>query len=274
MTPEELVELYRTVGYDFICFTDHGVLTETRGLSKPGFLVIPGEEVSVGISENGRFTHIIGVNLAETLSIKDFDRTVDPQEAIDTINRYGGFAVVAHPYWSDLILEDLRELQGHLGLEVYNATCELTIGRGYSSVHWDGLLSRGIRLKGFAVDDTHGFQRPFLPLDLGRAWINVKAEKLTAESVVEAIKKGLFYSSNGPVIRGVDLSGGEVWVSSSPAKSIAFIADMIHGVMNTVEEGTIDEAYYTIKGEENYVRIEVTDWEGRKAWSNPIYIER
>jgi hypothetical protein len=44
--------------------------------------------------------------------------------------------------------------------------------------------------------------------------------------------------------------------------------------MHTAEECSIEDVSYEFKGQEIYVRVEVTDKLGRKAWSNPIYVER
>ena len=49
--------------------------------------------------------------------------------------------------------EDLLGLNGYLGIEVYNATCDVTVAKGYSSVYWDILLHNGRFTYGFAVDD-------------------------------------------------------------------------------------------------------------------------
>jgi hypothetical protein len=272
MTAGQLASHYYGAGYDFLSITDHGVLTDTQGLSEPGFLMIPGEEISVGSSWNGRLIHIVGVNIAERLPFKDFDASTNPQEAIDAIVGAGGTAVIAHPHWSDLTHRDLRGLRGHIGLEVYNSTCDLTIGRGYSSAQLDALLAQGHRLYSFAVDDTHGLERPYLPFDICRAWIIVRAEGLTAECIMGGITEGYFFSSNGPSINDVSIDGSEIHVSSSPARSIAFISDGARGANNTVDEGVIEEASYIVEGYETYIRIEVTDWIGRKAWLNPVYV--
>ena len=147
------------------------------------------------------------------------------------------------------------------------------IGRGYSNVHWGDLLSRNHKTLGFAVDDAHCFTRPFLPLDLTRACIQVKSTELTAESLLENIKLGLFYSSTGPIIYGIVIDDNEIRVSSSPARSISFISDKTYGRNDSVEKGIIEESTYIVQGEESYVRVEITDWNGGKAWSNPIYVE-
>ena len=132
----------------------------------------------------------------------------------------------------------------------------------------------GKRPWGFAVDDTHGRTRQFQPKDYCKAWISVKAPALTAEDIMKSIKNGLFYSSTGPSIKDIGVEGDEIIVKSSPARSIAFIANTASGMMHTAEEGSIEDAKYALKGQEIYVRVEITDKLGRKAWSNPIYIER
>ncbi len=91
---------------------------------------------------------------------------------------------------------------------------------------------------------------------------------------MKSIKDGLFYSSTGPLIKDIGVEGDEIFVKSSPARSIAFISNTALGVMHTAELGSIEDASYELKGQEIYVRVEVTDKLGRKAWSNPIYVER
>ncbi|MFB0557997.1 MAG: CehA/McbA family metallohydrolase [Candidatus Bathyarchaeia archaeon] len=270
---EQLVKEYQEAGYDFLSITDHGKLTKIQGLSTPRFLLIPGEEISAGASEEGRFYHIVGVDIGGKIPVKDFDRDEDPQRVIELIRGLGGLALIAHPYWSSLNYSDLARLEGYIGVEVYNTNCELTIGRGRSTVHWDNLLSMGHRCLGFAVDDAHGRERPYLPSDICGAWINVRADRLTPESIWGAICRGLFYSSNGPEIYAIEIEGDEIRVASSPARSIGFISNAALGEKNTAEEGVIEEAVYRLMGGERYVRVEVIDQKGRTAWSNPIFIE-
>ena len=273
MTPEQVVLRYRDAGYDFLSITDHGVLTDTRELTRPDLLMIPGEEICMGSSERGRFNHIVGLNIDGEIPVKDFQRWLSPQRVIDLIGELGGVAILAHPYWSELNINDMTKFEGHIGVEVYNATCEFTIGRGNSNVHWDDLLAMGHHLMGFAVDDAHCLVKPLLPLDLSEAWIIAKAHDLTLESIMDSIRNGHFYSSNGPEILGIEVSRREIRVTSSPIRSIAFVSNGGHGENNTVNEGYLEEAAYTIKGTEVYIRIEITDWIGRKAWANPIYVE-
>ncbi|MCW3991652.1 MAG: CehA/McbA family metallohydrolase [Candidatus Bathyarchaeota archaeon] len=273
LTVKQLVSLYRRCGYDFLSITDHGKLTETGGLSTPEFLLIPGEEVIVGTSEAGTLLHIVAINIEMELPVGEADSDESPQRAIDLVREQGGEAVVAHPYWSGLTFNDLIGLEDYLGLEVYNTNCDLTINRGLSNVHWDNLLASGRRLLGFAFDDAHSENRANLPMDSCGGWISVKAESLTIDSLMASIRRGLFYSSIGPEIRDIHVEEGCISASTSPVKTISFVSNSGLGERHTAESGYLTVAAYTLRGTENYVRVETSDEHGRAAWSNPIYIE-
>ena len=109
-SPADIVGFYRESGYDFLAITDHGVLTDTSSFTSPRFLTIPGEEICVGQSVNRRFTHLVALNITEELPISDFNCEFSPPKAIDLIAELGGSAIVAHPYWSDLNVNDLAVL--------------------------------------------------------------------------------------------------------------------------------------------------------------------
>jgi hypothetical protein len=273
LSVEQQVTRYQEAGYDFLSITDHGKLTDTKKFSTPSFLLIPGEEICVGSSEAGNFIHIVGINVRGEIPVDDFDREGDPQKVIDLIRELGGVAWIAHPYWSGLNLNDVEGLTGHLGVEVYNTTCDLHINRGFSNVHWDNLLVSGKRVFGFAVDDAHNEERKHLPSDSCWAWINVKAESLTVDDIMKSVRKGLFYSSTGPEIKNLEIGEGEISVSTSPVKTISFVSNAGLGEKNTAEIGNLKKAVYHLRGGESYVRIEASDRSGRTAWSNPIFIE-
>ena len=272
LTVEEVIEAYRGRGYRFLSITDHGMLTYPDERPRD-ILLIPGEEISVGTSSAGTRFHILTINVEEELPVEEGDPDESPQRVIDLTLRYGGLPIVAHPYWSGFNLQDLMSLKNYIGIEIYNTTCELNRQRGLSTVHWDGLLSNGWRLYGFAGDDAHMERRPGLPPDIGGAWIMVKAEEPTVEAVVDAISRGLFYSSNGPEIRGLDIGEGVIHVETSPVRWISFVSNPTLGLRYTAERGEITEAEFRVTGDETYIRIEVSDIYGRKAWTNPIYVE-
>jgi len=269
LSPEDMARQYREHGYDFLCITDHGKVTDVENLSDPSFLVMNGEEITPGRTGLGEPYHLVAVNLRETIP----EILGDAQEAIDLIRSKGAEAVLCHPYWSALTLSDMLPLERYLGIEVFNTTCFLSIAKGHSTVHWDELLAAGKRVWGFAVDDAHWHFNEHRPNDACGAWIMVKAPSLCIEEVLRSIKDGLFYSSNGPSIEGITVDDGRIRVRTSPAKIINFIADSSKGESFTAQGGRIlREAEYTLRGTEKYIRVECLDAEARTAWSNPIFI--
>ena len=107
------------------------------------------------------------------------------------ITEHGGVAYLAHPAWTGAIPGSLELPDTVAGIEVYNAGCELEIGRGVSTVHWDVLLDAGRPCFALATDDSHhpGF-------DSDHAWTWVRCEP-TRDGVLEALRTGCFYCVDG-----------------------------------------------------------------------------
>jgi predicted metal-dependent phosphoesterase TrpH len=267
LTPWQLSYLYKSNGYDFISITDHDFsertkLIEIEDLSEhfDNFLLIPGEEIC-------NVLDLVAINLKEQINPKAFS---NPQRVIDEILKQKGEVIIAHPYWESLTLETLLSLKGYLGIEIYNTTVDLSVAKGYSTVHWDNLLVEGRHTFGFAVDDSHGGLALNKPIDTCKAWINVKAESLEIEVIMESLRKGLFYSSTGPEIYDLELKGKSITVKTSSASSIRFIGKNGWGKCFYPKNKDLKQATYQITGHETYIRIEVKDELGRTAWINPI----
>jgi len=262
LTLQGVTDFYRSRGYHFLCLTDHEKMSDPSGLSTDDFLVFTGVETGCPSSRH----HIVGVGIDE---VGPFPRQETAQEAVDKIRSMGGIVFVAHPYWSSLFDEDILSLRGINGIELYNTGCEVEIGRGFSTVHWDNILSRGMRLNGIAVDDAHRYTD-----DAPGGWIWVKAESLTVEAIKESISKGLFYASTGPEIRSVVVEEDLIRVESSPVETITFHSRGPSGnSVHRVGESMLTHAEHRFKPEHAYVRIEAVDGGGRKAWTNPIYTD-
>ncbi|MEM2925868.1 MAG: CehA/McbA family metallohydrolase [Candidatus Bathyarchaeia archaeon] len=273
LSPEQIIYLYQKNGYSFLSITDHGKLTRRKGDQQPieGFLLIPGEEIAVGKTDLGTNYHFVILGISDALSMSG----ENPQRVINIARSQGAEVILCHPYWSSLCSSDLLSLEGYIGIEIYNTTCFLSIGRGHSLIHWDDLLARGRRVFGFAVDDAHWHFSKNRPVDTCGGWIMVRASELTEEAILKAIREGLFYSSNGPEIKDLRLDGDKISIRTSPVEAICFITDSADSGQRfaEVEGGTLTEAEYRLRGSEKYVRIECTDPRSRSAWSNPIFFE-
>ncbi len=267
-SPDKVVAEYKSNGYDFLFITDHWKVTDVSGFSGGGFLTLNGSELNAGKTELGQSYHLLALNLKEPVSRDDAPTA---QATIDLVRSKGGEVVVAHPYWSGLSMNDIIRLEGYIGIEVFNTTCFNSIAKGHSAVHWDDLLARGKQLWGFAVDDTHQHFNDHRVIDICSAWIMAKLPELTETAVMDAIKSGRFYASNGPSIQNISVGDGKISVSTSEVEVINFIADASRGESFTaMGDGLLTGAEYKLRGSEKYVRVECFDEDGNTAWSNPV----
>ncbi len=267
LSPEETANWYKKRGYDFLAITDHWKISQIEESSSK-FLFIKGVEIGVQKAELGQSYHLVCLDISD---VSGLEEEVPVQEAIDIVKRKGGDVILGHPSWSFLTINDLIPLKGILGMEVFNSTCDLGIGKGLSSVHWDDILIRGKRVLGFATDDAHHFTAE--PFDAGKGWIMVKAEILTKENILQAIREGSFYSSSGPVIKDITLKGNKIKVSSSSVKRINFICNDAKGKVFRAEEGKfLNGAEFSFQNGVDYIRVECIDEKGKVAWSNPFFL--
>jgi len=265
VTPEQAMEFFRSQGFDFLGITDHGKVTPVPEWPYPDLLTIPGLETDGGRNRVGNSYHIVALGTHQPLPTSG----MTAQQVLDAYREAGGLAFVAHPYWSDMAPDDLLPLTGHTGLEVYNTGCDLEVGKGISSVHWDQLLIRGARWNALAVDDCHWNPGCF---DAGQGWVMVRSPQLTRPAILAALAQGLSYSSRGPAIEDLRLQEGRLAVVTSPVRRITFMCEGAAGEVFEAPPGsTITRAEWEIRPR-RYVRVECEDERGRQAWSNPIYL--
>jgi predicted metal-dependent phosphoesterase TrpH len=280
-TPEEVIRRYRKAGYHFLALSDHNKVTRVSRRASDGLLLLLATELDGDRADLGDTYHVLGfglTNAADPPGRRPSKAGPAPRhpkvpQAIAWIKAHGGEAVIAHPYWSSLVVADLLRYDGYLGVEVFNTGCHYEIGKGYSSVHWDDVLARRRRLWAIAVDDSHHRASPSHPLDTARAWVMVKARALTRAAVMKSLRAGLFYSSWGPTIRDISVKDGVVTARTSPVTEINFVArGSSGGSAFAVKSPTITRASYRLAGGEGYLRVECRDAEGRWAWANPMFL--
>jgi len=267
----QVARAYRREGYDFLTLTDHGRSQESvAGLGDERFLVINGIELHPPAP--GRRPdeplHFVGIGV-EHSPAREWVKKATASSVIRWIERQGGVAVYAHPYWCGHDLGLMREAKRAFGVEVCNTVCEMMDGLGDSSVHFDQALSAGIRWRAFAVDDTHRLAR-----DAFGGWIMVKARKLTRRAILGAIRKGHFYATQGPAIRSLRVRDGMVHLTCSPVRKIVWHAEGPLGRAIVLKRGERSRARFPLQrldGRSKYLRLEIVDACGRKAWCNPIW---
>lgn len=282
-TPEEVKEVYKNNGYHFIAFTEHEHYTYNKEFDEENFIIIPGTELACDKIDPLRIYHILGIGqyaAGNKASEKNgfYHHQLFPKEPwkdistvqsmINKINEGGNLAVFNHPNWSRMELSDFINLEGFFAMEIYNYGCDVENHTGLSIDYWDSLLRRGKRVWGIATDDAH-----FRIKDYCGGWVKVNAKELTIKAITEALKKGNFYSSNGPEIYEFKVEDGMVSVNCSDVREIHFVTYETHGYSMIAKEGeSLVHGEFNLSGEEKYVRIEVIDHRGKTAWSNPVFL--
>jgi hypothetical protein len=293
LSPFMLRRYFALGRYDVLAVTDHDRFTAPLAEPDPrggNVLVLPGAELSLRAPVSGGPLHVVAIGIR---GMPDVSTSSSFGEALDAITAAGGLAVLAHPWWSGLLpnelpAEDLRRLTA---LEVFNSGCEVEQGRGDSALYWDALLANDVRVNAVANDDHH------LPgFDTFRSWTMVRAEERTVDGVLTALREGAFYSTCGPEIRDMRVDESGLTVETSPAHAIAVVAQPPFGARVAAgahalslwgetplspagwREGVIDgdlltSAHFPRVRGASYVRVTVTDALGRQAWSNPIWFD-
>ena len=271
-TPQEVARAYRKKGYDFLVLTDHGKCHQTVAhLQRDGFLVINGMEFHpANAAPVGFRHHLVGIGVEKGPGEKFFENR-SAASAIRWVKRNGGLVFYAHPYWTGHDIFNMKEGRSAIGMEVFNSTCEVNRGLGDASVHLDQALSHGLRWSVIAVDDSH-----LLTRDAFGGWIMLKARKLTCAAVMSALATGHFYASCGPQIESLTLKRGIVRISCSPVAQIVWHCEGPGGRRAAPKQGksllTTDEFdLKRVRLKTRYLRVEIMDSRGRKAWSNPIF---
>lgn len=293
----ELTRDYEEGGYDFLVLTDHDVVADVSQSRATNLLVIPGAEIAVCC--DGTF----GMEVC-SLGIDDVRRSyVHPQQVIDDVLEQGGIPVISHPHMSGVYSGKMMELDGIAGIEVYNAYCQGSGRRGLAQTHWDDLLSVGQRVWGLACDDRHSGDLPGAgedkrDFDRFKAWVVVRATACNRPAILDAMKKGMFYSTTGPAIEDIAIVDGEIRVTTSPVRSITFASlpwlgarqvappgELLQGATVSLErvatparaEGLVaglreQGSIGTAMPAGRYFRVEIWDGEEGYAWSNPVFL--
>lgn len=264
LSPQKAAELYRKAGYDFIALTDHWVQSKTEDYD--GMLMLPGCEFDTGDMLTSPVYHIVGAGMGAEVKLKR-DHTRSPQAIIDAVNAAGGAAILAHPAWSVTIPELCMGLEGLSGTEIYNSVSGLPWNaRPDSSVYIDIWAAQGKLFRCTAADDSHGYNG-----EQTMSFIMLKAEELTREGIVAALKKGDFYASQGPLFESVTLEGGDVKVKCSKVETVVFYSNTVW-CEDRVITGGVTGAEYHVKPTDRYLRVELIDSEGRRAWCSPFAV--
>ena len=273
-SPEEAIAIYKAAGYDAVAITDHWRHGEECEID--GMKVFSGCEYNFGGNEasSDDVYHILAL-LCESDPM--VEKTDSPTVCVEKIHRAGGIAVLAHPAWSmnqpDRV-EAIEKAAGFDATEIFNTVSgEKHSNRPYSGLFVDQMANRGILYPLFAADDVHYYEA-----DGTSSAIIVSLPELTREALIDAIKRRDFYAVSGgkdaPTIDLTDL-GETIQIKCSPVSCInVFSSSAWAPDRHVVGEGLTELEYRCVlptrKKQDRWIRVEVTDAAGRRAYSNLI----
>ena len=262
MAPDDVLELYKSKGYDFIALTDHFCYNPSAFTDN--MLIISGVEYDTRGSGSDNVYHIVGLGMKKDPGLQP--KKCEPDILIDTIHNEGGLAVLAHPAWS---MNKPNEAQVKCKnadmIEIYN-----TVSGAPFSINPDsGYFCDICALDGFikpitAVDDSH-----FYKGDQCVSYIMVRAGELSEKAILESIVRGDFYATQGPELH-YEVTGDTITVNCSPVDMIVFKSNENYVGDRYVIGENVTSAVYKMKPGEKWIRIELTDNTGKRAWSNYI----
>ena len=278
LPPDKLVRHYEWAGFDVLAITDHWVRTVEPSTER--LLVVPSTELNAQAGGPEHDAHVLALGV-EADPEPPAQAFASLPETVAWIHEHGGVAYLAHTYWSGLRTDQFEDCDGLVGIEVWNAGCELEVGRGSGALHWDEALERGRLLYAIAADDSHhpGY-------DSALAWVWARCAERSQAAVLDALRAGRFYSSTGPVIHELELDDGGVTVRCSPAASVTLFSGRRRGaranagrlgyphrarILATNDDGAITAVRLERPRGTPYGRLEVAGANGGTAWTNPLW---
>jgi histidinol phosphatase-like PHP family hydrolase len=273
-SPEQVLAEYRAAGYDFLVLTDHfeaewgWAITDTTAARDAEFTTLLGAELSSAHWDDEDVFWVNAIGLPA-----DFAPPGDDEPHAEAIRRAaeaGAYNVLLHPGLTNLLDFDRLPVEQLHAVETYNQNAAVAWpDQGEARYAVDALLARGHALHVTVGDDAHWHHR----WDRFAAWVDVRAGSLDPDALLDALKRGAYYSSQGPRIDDVSVHDDRVHVTCSAARSIALTG--IHGwrsdvkVDERLEQATLDLG----RLRSPYWRLTVTDADGKRAWTNPVWLD-
>ena len=263
LTPEETVQRYRDRGFRCLGITDHRQVTPMESFSEDGF-------IGIDSTENGGDPDVIGVGVHSAVS-----KDVPFPERVRALAQQGGFTIAAHPTYCAVTPDVFVHCPDLMAMEIYNAYCDEAYTNGIATELWDMVLGQGKRIWGIAGDDAHLKPKKRYYSDAGKAWVEVWAATLSREAILHALKQGAFYSTQGPRFENIAVEGSPIRVACSPVSQVRWRTWGSVGFVDYAPEGgcLVQSALPEWFRPRVFVRIELLDERGKRAWSNPFFVQ-
>ena len=262
--------------YDFTCLSDHlwhdkkfaaQTVLDVSTLNYKDFVALPSAEIHAKGKKYDRagLWHLVANGLPINFKMASEVETVN--ELLDRTLKTGAFVTIAHPEWYSLTSDEAILLRKAHAVEIYNHASTISANRGSGIATADFLLNENIRILLTAADDSH-----FHKEDTLGGWVFVKAENLTIENILNALKKGHYYSSTGLAIYNIEVVDNEIKVECSCASHI-IISGSSHSSLSKSGYNITRASFDLNKLDSDFFRVTIFNEYGKYAWSNPYWLD-
>lgn len=279
-TVADTAEMVKAAGIDFQFVTDHWGVTQAPECRKHKLWV--GQEPTTQYHHMG----VLGLNYA-------FEPKQDFLADIAEANRLGAVTFVPHPtgWYPKVVYNEeqkqiLEQLPDPFLMEISNGANNIFSAFDPSDESaielWDRLLMLGKTVHAMGNTDAHS------PAGIGMVWNSVFATKCDQKSILKALCAGRSFVSDGALVHvqmgratmGRKASAADrsekLKITAADSYRLAWVQLIADGkrikrwdcqsVAQWSEEVAIPKRI------KRYVRIEVRSEDGRRAYSNPIYL--
>jgi len=201
---------------------------------------------------------------------------------------------INHPnFYYGITLEDMITLRGERFFEVYNGhpmvhnmgdSTHISTEEMWDQINISYIAAKKPLMYGLATDDSHNYHKIGSKWsNAGRGWVMVKADTLSASSLIEAMEKGDFYSTTGVTLKTLEYVQKNLKVEPEPGVNytITFLGCLkgetevkelkaVNGNMTSFE---VSDDILFVRSTITSSKLQENPIEGMKyesAWTQPI----
>ncbi len=269
------------------------------------FIMIQGEEITDKFDRVP--IHVNAINLQELIEPQGGDSVSETiQRNMDAVieqSRRFNRPMLAHLNHPNFVIsiepQAVAAIKGERFFEVYNGHHSVRNNGDENTPSMDQMWDIALTLRlteidlgllyGLATDDSHNHHGKGATSQPGRGWVWVKSNKLTANSIVKAMRNGDFYASTGVKLKKIKSSSRSISFSIVPKEGVTYRTDFLGSRLINGEVVEVGEVLactndlkpkYKMKGDELYVRARITssrlhpnpfaEGDMEMAWVQPV----
>ncbi len=276
-TVAEMAAMAKAAGLDFQYITDHWGLTHAAECRKHGLWI--GQEP-------GAHLHHLGILNLKKVFVPSQNLADDCRE----VTRRGGIPFIPHPagWWPSRVyepeaLQALTSLPDPFLMEIVNGANNVVSAFDYTDAAaialWDKLLASGRRVHALGNTDAHS------PHGIGTVWSGVFAPRCEEAAILRALAAGRCFVSEAPLL---DLAIGKTGMGQRARQRgpLRLLAADARGLLRLrlVADGRILRTWHPNgkpfvrlalplpKSVRTYVRWEAIAMDGKRGFTNPVYL--